>query len=271
MNHTELQNNLVAIARKAGQYITTSGALETTNKTNTKDFVTTADIATEKIIVEGIEAVLPNATVLSEEHSTEKQQQLYAPDFTGFIVDPIDGTYNFKHGMNYSGISIGYIEDGQPTVGVVYDPYRDEMYTAMKNAGAFCNGKALHVAPTSTLESANVTTDNSYEDEIMARTLKRHLAIYEQTGTMPWTGMHGSAVLTFANIAHGRIDAYHHASLKPWDNAAGFLLVREAGGVVWTLHGEEASFTDGAILAGTPKIAEILRDTFSQIDPELLR
>jgi myo-inositol-1(or 4)-monophosphatase len=271
MDYTELQNSLVAIARKAGQYITTSEALETTNKTNTKDFVTTADIAAEKIIVTGIEKILPDAVVLSEEHSAEKQQQLYVPDFTGFIVDPIDGTYNFKHSMAYSGVSIGYIKNGQPTVGVVYDPYRDEMYIAVKDQGAFCNGKAIHVATTSALESANITTDNSYEDKIMARTLKRHLAIYEQTGTMPWTGMHGSAVLAYANIAHGRIDAYHHASLKPWDNAAGFLLVREAGGVVWTLHGEEANFTDGAILAGTPKIAEILRDTFLQINPELLR
>lgn len=271
MNHTELQNSLVTIARKAGQYIVTSEALETTNKTNTKDFVTTADIAAEKILIEGIEEVLPNAIVLSEEHSAEKQQQLYAPGFTGFIIDPIDGTYNFKHSLNYSGISIGYIENGQPALGVIYDPYRNEMYTAIKGQGAFCNGKAIHVAKTSALESANIITDNSYEDEIMARTLKRHLAIYEQTGIMPWTGIHGSAVLACANIAHGRIDAYHHASLKPWDNAAGFLLVREAGGVVWTLHGEEASFTDGAILAGTPKIAEILRDTFSHIDPELLR
>jgi len=271
MNHIELLNSLVTIARKAGQYIVTSGAMETTNKTNTKDFVTTADIAAEKIIVEGIEAILPNTIVLSEEHSAEKQQLLYARDFTGFIVDPIDGTYNFKHDMAHLGVSIGYVEHGQPMIGVVYDPYKDEMYTAIKGSGAFCNSKAIHVATTSTLESANITTDNSYEDEIMARTLRRHLAIYEQTGMMPWTGLHGSAVLAYANIAHGRVDAYHHASLKPWDNAAGFLLVREAGGVVWTLHGEEAIFTDSAILAGTPKIAEILRDTFSQIDPELLR
>jgi len=144
------------------------------------------------------------------------------------------------------------------------------MYAAVKGHGAFCNSQSIHVSNTETLDSANVITDNSYEDAAMARTLKRHLAIYERTGTMPWTGIHGSGVLGFANIAHGRVDAFHHSSLKPWDNAAGILLVREAGGVVWTLDGKEAKFTDAGILAGTPKVAAILRDIFAKIDPELL-
>lgn len=270
MDYTEIQDHLTKIARQAGEYIRGATAQTTTDKTNAKDFVTEADIAAQDIIVTGIEEVMPGSIILSEEHSPEKQQQLYQPDFTGFVIDPIDGTYNFKHDMRESGVSIGYIENGEPTVGVIYDPYKDEMYTTIKNKGAFCNSNRIHVAPTETLDSANVTTDNSYEDELMVRTFKRHLAIYEQTGIMPWTGMHGSAVLTFANIARGRVDVYHHSSLKPWDNAAGFLLVREAGGVVWTLHGEEARFTSAGILVGTPKVATILRDVFAKIDPDLL-
>lgn len=265
-----MQQHLVKIAQKAGEYIRSSQATISTDKTNTKDFVTEADIATEKIIVEGIEAAIPGSIVLSEEHSPEKQQQLYQPDFTGFVVDPIDGTYNFKHDMRESGVSIGYIENGEPAAGVIYDPYKDEMYTTIKSRGAFCNGRPIHVTSTETLDSANVTTDNSYDDATMARTLKRHLTIYEQTGIMPWTGMRGSAVLMFANIARGRVDAYHHSSLKPWDNAAGLLLVREAGGVAWTLSGQEAPFTSASILAGTPKVATILKDIFTKIDPELL-
>jgi myo-inositol-1(or 4)-monophosphatase len=232
MNHREIQQCIVTAAKAAGHYILANDTQESTNKTNTKDFVTSADLAAEKIIIETIENTIPKVVILSEEHSTEKQQQLYVEDFTGFIIDPIDGTYNFKHNMNESGISIGYIENGEPQVGVIYNPYRDEIYTAIKKGGAFCNGEKIQVAPTETLDSANVTTDNSYEDAVMARTLQRHLAIYGQTGIMPWTGLHGSAVLAYANIAHGRVDAYHHISLKPWDNAAGLLLVREAGGVV---------------------------------------
>lgn len=257
-------------AREAGDYIREAKAQNTTDKTNAKDFVTEADIAAQDIIVSGIEEAMPGSIVLSEEHELEKQQQLYQSDFTGFIIDPIDGTYNFKHDMRESGVSIGYVENGEPSMGVIYDPYKDEMYTAIKGKGAFCNGRAIHIAPTETLDSANVTTDNSYDDATMDRTFRRHLAIYEQTGTMPWTGMHGSAVLAFANIACGRVDVYHHTSLKPWDNAAGFLLVREAGGVVWTLDGKEAKFTDAGILAGTPKVTAILKDIFAKIDPELL-
>lgn len=270
MDYTEIQEHLVKIAREAGEYIRVATAQTTTDKTNAKDFVTEADIAVQDIIISGIEEAMPESVVLSEEHPPEKQRQLNQLDFTGFIIDPIDGTYNFKHDMGESGVSIGYIENGEPVLGVIYNPYKDEMYTAIKGHGAFCNNQPIHVAPTETLDSANVTTDNSYEDAVMARTLKRHLAIYEQSGTMPWTGMHGSAVLAFANIAHGRVDIYHHSSLKPWDNAAGFLLVREAGGVVWTLRGKEAKFTDTGILAGTPKVAAILRDVFAKIDPELL-
>lgn len=265
MNYSEIQTQLVATAKQAGKYIRSSNAHDSTDKTNAKDFVTTADIAAQDIIVAGIEKALPGSIVLSEEHAPEKQQQLYNSDFTGYIIDPIDGTYNFKHDMHESGVSIGYIENGIPIVGVIYDPYRDEMYTAIKDKGAFCNDQPIHVSAVTNLGSASVSTDNSYEDAIMAQTLRRHLAIYEQTGIMPWTAMHGSAVLTFANIAHGRIDAYHHSSLKPWDNAAGFLLVREAGGVVWTLDGSEANFTDAGLIAGTPKIAQQLRDIFAQI------
>lgn len=271
MDHTDIQEHLVRIAREAGDYIRGSSAFETTDKTNTKDFVTKADIEAERIIIEGIEKALPDQVILSEEHSPEKQQQLYRADFTGFVIDPIDGTYNFKHDMGASGVSIGYIENGEPIVGVVYNPYKNEMYTAIKGQGAFCNSQPIRVATTEALDSANVITDNSYDDATMARTLRRHLAIHEQTGTMPWTGMHGSAVLAFGDIARGRIDAYHHSSLKPWDNAAGFLLVREAGGVVWTLEGDEATFTSASVLAGTPKVAEILKDIFAKINPELLR
>lgn len=271
MTHTEIQQHLITIAKKAGEYIRGSQEIDSTTKTNIKDFVTTADIRSQDIIVAGIAEALPESVVLSEEHSADKRQQLYEEDFSGSVIDPIDGTYNFKHDLHHSGVSIGYIENGDPTVGVIYNPYRNEMYTVIKGHGAFCNNRPIHVASTKSLESANVTTDNCYEDAAMARTLKRHLAIYEQTGIMPWTGIHGSAVICLADIAHGRIDALHHTGLKPWDNAAGLLLVREAGGVTWTLEGREAHFTDSGVLTGTPKVAVILRDVFAKIDPELLR
>lgn len=270
MDYTTVKNHLTKIARQAGEYIRGTKATSSTTKKNVKDFVTDADIASQKIIIEGIEKAIPGIVTVSEEHSPEQQEQMYEPDFTGFVIDPIDGTYNFKHDMRASAVSIGYIENGQPSVGVIYDPYKGEMYTAIKGQGAFCNDRPIKVAPTTTMDSANVTTDGGSNDARIVRALKRHMAIYEKTGRMPWTGMHGCAVTAMANVARGRFDAYHHGNLKPWDNAAGFLIVREAGGVAWTLDGKEASFTDPAILVATPEIGKQLCNVFTQLDPGLL-
>jgi myo-inositol-1(or 4)-monophosphatase len=186
-------------------------------------------------------------------------------------LDPIDGTYNFKRDMRESAISIGYIEKGKPVAGVIYDPYREELYEAEQGKGAFRNGDKITVSGQSNIEGASIATSNSYDDKAMERNLRRHLAIYEATGSMPWTSCPGSGVLILAWVACGRIDAYHHNGLKPWDNAAGFLLVREAGGVVWRLTGGEAAFTDAAMVAGSPEMVKKLDELFRAQSPELLQ
>ncbi len=211
----------------------------------------------------------PDAIILSEEDDEKDRKAMYEPNFTGFILDPIDGTYNFKRDMRESAISVGYIQDGQPVAGIIYDPYRDELYEVEVGKGALRNGEPIYVSDQQKLEGANVATGNSYDDEAMARNLRRHLAIYETTGIMPWTSCPGSGVLTLAWVACGRIDAYHHNSLKPWDNAAAFLLIREAGGVVWTLDGDDASFTNNTVLAGTPKLASRCKAIFTGLDASL--
>ncbi len=241
-----------------------------TDKTNIKDFVTVADIKSQDIIRAELLKHFPDVIILSEEDDEITRQPMYEPDFTGYILDPIDGTYNFKRNMLESAVSIGYIENGQPVAGVVYDPYKDELYAAEKGEGATCNGAAIHVSGQQTIEGASIATSNSYDDEAMARNLRRHLAIYEQTGHMPWTNCPGSGVLIMTNIACGRFDIYHHNGLKPWDNAAAFLIIREAGGVVQTLTGEEAGFTTNHVLLGTPAVVTQLREVFSKLDPELL-
>ena len=144
------------------------------------------------------------------------------------------------------------------------------MYTAEKGMGAFRNGEAIHVSSQSDVAGASIATSNSYDDEAMARNLRRHLSIYEKTGHMPWTNCPGSGVLIMSNIACGRFDAYHHNGLKPWDNAAAFLLVTEAGGEVCKLDGAPAQFTESAVIIGNPSIVAVLKDIFATIDPILL-
>lgn len=262
---------LETIARQAGAFM--QGATDdraSTEKTNAKDFVTVADIKSQDIIRSELLKQFPGAIILSEEDDEATRQPMYAIDFTGYILDPIDGTYNFKRGMQESAISIGYIENGQSVAGVVYDPYKDELYAAEQGKGATCNGQAIHVSDQQTLVGASVAFSNSYSDEAMARNIRRHMAIYEQTGHMPWTNSPGSGVLIMTNIACGRFDIYHHNGLKPWDNAAAFLIIREAGGVVQALTGEEAPFTTNNVLLGTPAVVAELRGIFNQIDSELL-
>lgn len=255
----------------AGAYIKTTEERDHTDKSNTKDFVTVADIKSQDILRNELKVAFPDAVILSEEDSEEDRKKLFATDFTGFVLDPIDGTYNFKRDMRESAISIGYIENGESTAGVIYDPFKDELYTAEKGKGAFRNGQQIHVGGQQELAGASVATSNSYDADAMKRNLERHLAIHEQTGEMPWTSCPGSGVLIMAWVACGRIDIYHHNGLKPWDNAAGFLLVREAGGIVQTLEGDDAGFTSATVLMGAPVIASKLREAFSATNQDLLR
>jgi myo-inositol-1(or 4)-monophosphatase len=257
-------------ARAAGLFMINATDTTHTEKTNAKDFVTVADIKSQDILRDFLRNVYPNVVILSEEDDEITRKLMFESDFTGFVLDPIDGTYNFKRNMKESAISIGYIENGQSKCGVIYDPYKDELYEAEEGRGAFCNGEPIHVSSQSALAGASVATSNSYDDKAMARNLKRHLAIYEKSSTMPWTSCPGSGVLIMAWVACGRIDAYHHNGLKPWDNAAAFLLVREAGGIVQTLMGDEASFISPTVRMGNPEITGVLRGIFDELPQELL-
>jgi myo-inositol-1(or 4)-monophosphatase len=257
-------------ARSAGAYIKNSTDTGATQKSNSKDFVTVADIKSQQMLRAELAKSFPDAIILSEEDSETQRAALYAPDFTGFVLDPIDGTYNFKHDMRESSVSVGYIENGQSIAGVIFDPYKDELFEALRGNGAWRNGKQIRVSAQQELASASVAFSNSYDEAAMARTLKRHLAIYETSGIMPWTSCPGSGVLVMAWIACGRIDAYHHNGIKPWDNAAAFLLVREAGGIVQTLTGADAPFTTSTLLVGTPTVVAELRKIFDTLPEELL-
>lgn len=265
---------IIAVVRQAGAYMLgagTAGQRQATTKSNAKDFVTAADIKAQGILRQGLRQCYPQSVVLSEEDTEADRQALYDPQFTGFIVDPIDGTYNFKRDMRESAVSVGYVEHGQPLAGVIYDPYKNEMFSVERGRGAWCNGTQIRVSGQAQIEGASIATSNSYDDAAMARNLKRHLAIYKNSGHMPWTMCPGSGVLVMAYVACGRFDAYHHNGLKPWDNAAAFLLVREAGGVVQCLdHDSDAPVTANAILLGTPALVQQLRAVFGKVPASLL-
>lgn len=257
-------------ARQGGPIILARSDITKTEKSGVKDFVTAADIAVQKTIYEYLRKVFPDQEIVGEEDSHEEHVALRQGSFTGFVVDPIDGTYNFRHDLRESVVCIAHITNGREDSGVIFDPYKDEMYSAIAGGGAFCNDIPIHVSDHHSLEGANIITGNSYDDSMTERTLLRQIAIFKQSGVMPWTSVSGCAGIAMVNVASGRADAFHHSILQPWDNAAGFVLVREAGGQVYDLYGNEASFTSSSVLVGNPHIASKLKEIFALIDPALL-
>ena len=227
--------------------------VETEVKSTAGDLVTAADLASEKVITQIIKASFPDDLVISEE--TKEGQELLTLEnlrqLTGWVIDPIDGTNNFKKGMAYSGISIGYIENGQIIIGAVYDPYRKELYIAEKGKGATRDGQPIHVSDKAIFDAGTrVCTSNSYEGGTQA-----NLDRFTKLGHV-WVDVLGSAVLIITDVACGRLDLYHHNGLKPWDNAAAFLIAEEAGAKITDLQGRPTTWLTDEVVIGNPTLVD---------------
>lgn len=236
-------------AQIAGAIIKSASPQEgSTSKKGRLNFVTAADLASEKAIIEHIRQGFPNDIILSEESHSELESPLQADHL--WVIDPIDGTNNFRRQRDYSGVSIGYIEKGEMLAGVIYNPFRDEIFTAERGKGAYVNGIRISVAQETDITRTEIATDNWYESFGTRQNLETVLKLK----STPFIFMKGSAVLALAEVACGRLDLYFHNFLKPWDNAAGFLLVREAGGVVKDFNGQDVSFISPHAIVGNEAI-----------------
>lgn len=253
-------DTLIQALRAAGQIILTydPSTVKTGAKTTAGDLVTAADLASEKIITDKIKAAFPEDIIISEETDTDHHQ--LTDYFTGWVVDPLDGTNNFKSGMAYSGISIGYIKSGQIVLGGIYDPYRDKLYFAEIDKGAACNEATIHVSDNSIFDTATrVCTSNSYENTT------KNLARYAKLGPV-WVDVLGSAVLIMADIASGSLDLYHHNGLKPWDNAAGFLIASEAGAKIVGFQGQPVNWISDEAVMGNPALVDLFIEKINNPD-----
>lgn len=210
------------------------------------DFVSVADIRTEKLIREELAHARPDFGFLGEE-----SEESAATNNSGhrWIVDPIDGTTNFLHGIPHFCISIGLEKDGEMVAGVIYDPIKHEMFWAEKDAGAWCNDRKLRVSGREDLQEAILATGipfagHGHHDQF-TDTLKRVMPRIAGVRRM------GSAALDMAYVAAGRYEAYWENPIKPWDIAAGIIIVREAGGKVSDAHGGQDMFGTRSILAAS--------------------
>ena len=182
------------------------------SKKSPSDFVTNTDIKVEKIIIEELKKARPNFSLLSEESGEENNKDKR----NTWIIDPIDGTVNFLHGIPHFAISIALKSNDEIISGIIYDPIKDEMFFAEKNNGAFFNNHRIRVSNKKEINSCLFATGGKDDNKKIDLNIRRT----------------GSAALDMAYVASGRYDGYFQKNLNLWDIAAGVILVKEAGGIV---------------------------------------
>ena len=243
-------NTAVKAARRAGSIINRASLDLGHIKVGIKqqnDFVTEVDRAAEASIIETLREVYPSHSILAEESGNTAGDAEYQ-----WIIDPLDGTTNFIHGLPQYAISIALAHKGTLAHAVVFDPNRNELFTASKGAGAFLNDKRIRVSKHTKLEEALIGTGFPYR---MFDHVDAYLAIFkEMTRRCAGVRRPGAASLDLAWVAAGRLDGFWEFGLSPWDMAAGALLILEAGGLVSDLSGEANYLETGNIVGGTPKV-----------------
>ena len=250
-------NVMIAAARKAARpLIRDFGELENlqVSRKGPADFVTAAEQRTEKILVEELtKARSGYGFVLEEGGIVEGSDKTHR-----FIIDPIDGTTNFMHGVPHFSISIALEREGNIVSGLVFNPVNDEMFVAERGHGAFLNDKRLRVASRKNLPDIVVASGAPFMGKDgREEFLKEADAVLASTSGIR---RFGSAALDLAWVAAGRFDAFWERKLRPWDIAAGLLLVREAGGIVTDLTGRDLMLESGDVLAANENLHKPLMD-----------
>jgi myo-inositol-1(or 4)-monophosphatase len=260
-----LLNIAMRAARRAGDLIVKSLSRLDSLKIDTKgrnDFVTDIDRKAEADIIATIHRSYPQHAILAEESGRSGEGEFV------WIIDPLDGTTNFLHGFPTFAVSIALQHKGRLEHGVVYDPMRQEFFTASRGDGAQLEGKKIRVSGQRTLEGSLIGTGFPFR---AGAHIDEYLAMLKVVmSTVAGIRRPGAAALDLAYVAAGRIDGFWEFGLSPWDTAAGTLLIQEAGGRVGTPTGSE--YTLGSnIVAGNPKVYQALLDVIGPLTPESLR
>ncbi|MFA6580625.1 MAG: inositol monophosphatase family protein [Paludibacter sp.] len=242
------------IARSAGKFMADERRSFDSSKIETKglhDLVSYVDKESEKQIIEQLQNLLPESGFIAEEGTNSKQGEHY-----NWVIDPLDGTTNYIQGVPVYAVSIGLLEDEELVLGVVYEVGRDECFYAWKNGGAYLNGQSIHVSDRGDIHDALLATGFPYNDF-------SKLEVYMEI--LKWTMTHargvrrlGSAATDLAYVACGRFDAFWEYDLKPWDVAAGAVIVKEAGGTVTDYKGESDFLFGREIVASNGLIEKLI-------------
>lgn len=226
-------------------------------KKRRNDFVTEVDKHAEMVIIETLHKSYPDHVILAE----ESNQQGDSPYL--WIIDPLDGTTNYLHGFPQYAVSIALQHNGELDQAVVYDPLQQELFTASRGGGAMLNNKRIRVSKQKHLEGALLGTGFPFkEQDRLDEYLDTFRALFPMTAGIRRTG---AASLDLAYVACGRLDGFWEFGLKPWDMAAGALLVKEAGGLLSDIGGGDFDLYKGNIVTGNPDIQRIITDILRPI------
>ena len=251
-------NVAVRAARRAGRIINRASLdlerIQVARK-QANDFVTEVDHASEEAIIDTLLTAYPDHSILAEESGHKPGKGAPAAMHEAehvWVIDPLDGTTNFIHGFPQYAVSIALMQRGIVTQAVVYDPNRDELFTASKGRGAFMNDRRIRVSKRTRIEDSLIGTGFPYRE---LDNLEEYLQLFRLvTQKSSAVRRPGAAALDLAYVACGRYDAFFEFGLAPWDVAAGSLLITEAGGLIGNFTGDGDHLFSGQVLAGTPKV-----------------
>jgi len=225
------------------------------------DFVTASDIKAEKILIEELQKARPRFSILSEEIG-----QITNDEEFKWIIDPIDGTANFLHGIPHFAISLGLEHKKEIICGIIFDPIKDEMFLAEKGNGSYLNNQRLRVSSRSKLKDCLIITGGpAFRSKDKDRQLSLNEYYKFTSKVMTPIRKMGSASLDMAYVAAGRFDGFWEFTLQPWDIAAGILLVEEAGGRVADLRGGKDPLDSGNIICGSPRVFQAMQTRLKQV------
>lgn len=259
----ELLSTATRAAKEAGKLLAERfGEVRELRHKGAIDLVTDADTAAEAAVLQVIRAAYPSHAVLAEESGAQDRASRYR-----WIIDPLDGTTNYAHAVPQFAVTLACEVDGEVAVGVIFDPMRDELYTATRGGGARCNGEAIAVSSCAEVSQALLSTGFPYwiQDEFEGAMALFSTFLRRAQGIRRF----GSAALDLAWLAAGRYDGFFELGLKPWDIAAGALIVEEAGGRVTNLDGTPLRLDAGQILAGPAYLHSELLSIASAVKLEL--
>lgn len=256
-----LMNIAISAARQAGDIIVRHmeqlDRIKITAK-NADDFFSEVDIKAEQAIINAIHKAYPEHGIMAEESGTQNEDAESV-----WIIDPLDGTNNYLHGFPFFSVSIALRVKNRIEHGVVYDPLRHECFYASRGQGARLNDRRLRVSKQTQLSAALIGTGFHCRNEALAqRYLPSFQALFGKCAGLRRTG---SAALDLAYVASGRLDGFWEFGLRPWDIAAGCLLIQEAGGLVSDPKGGEDYLLHGDVIAGTPKVFKSLLQTLQPL------